>query len=438
MTRARSFFIETYGCEMNKSDSLDLRLLLEERGCVRAGSAEEADIVVLNTCSVRENAEERIVGRLGHYRSLKTRRRNGPVIVFAGCMAQEQQEKILESFPEIGVVAGTYEEMRIPEAVDLYERTGEPVVITGREEFAFPRFGGKRAVAASVFVPIVMGCSNFCSYCVVPHVRGPEISRRSAEILDEVRALADGGVVEITLLGQNVNAYGRDSGDISFLALLERVSEIEGIRWIRFLTSHPRDFDEEVIRGIGALDKVARHVHLPLQSGSDRILSLMNRHYDMRRYRRVFEDIARYMPGSAVTSDLIVGFPTETEGDFRLTLDAVEEFRFDESFTYRYSPRPFTPSRLMEQVPPEVAGRRLEELIDLQRAVTRERSRKEIGEVVTALVEGESRKDPEELLCRTSKGKPLVVRTGSRPGTFIRVRITGLSGATLRGVEAVP
>jgi tRNA-2-methylthio-N6-dimethylallyladenosine synthase len=269
----------------------------------------------------------------------------------------------------------------------------------------------------------------------VPYVRGPEISRKSGDIIEEVRVLAGRGVVEITLLGQNVNAYGRDSGDISFLALLEKLNRVEGLRWIRFLTSHPRDFDEEVIRGIGELDKVARHVHLPLQSGSDRILSSMNRQYDMSRYRRVFDAVGRHMPGSAVTSDLIVGFPGETRRDFHRTLDAVREFRFDESFTYRYSPRPYTASSRMTPVPDGEAADRLEELIDTQRSVTREKNIGEIGSTVEALVGSQSRKDPEELLCRTSKGKPVVVRTSSPPGSFITVRVTELAGSTLRGVE---
>ena len=433
---ATMFYIETYGCEMNKSDSIDIALSFQARGFEEAPREEDADVIVLNTCSVRGNAEERIFGRLGYYRSLCAKKRRGPLIVLAGCMAQEQSDRIMEQFPEIKVVAGTYHHMHIPEAVQEFTRTGNPVVLTDRGQYDFSPFKGSRAEGYSAWVNIIMGCSNFCSYCIVPHLRGPEKSKQSGEVIDEVRQLAERGVMEITLLGQNVNAYGRDSGDISFIELLEKVNDVEGIRWIRFLTSHPRDFDHNIVKRIAGFDKVCSHVHLPLQSGSDRLLSLMNRQYNLEHYRCVVDAIRTSFNDVAITTDLIVGFPSESDEDFAMTLDVVREIRYDDAFTYRYSERPLTQASELEMsFDTAAAAQRLEELIEVQRSISLQKNKEEIGKRVLALVERESKKDYAEMLCKTEKNKMVVVPTDVGPGRFIEIEIEGVSGNTLRGRE---
>ena len=433
---ADTYYIETYGCEMNKSDSIDISLSFKARGFKEANFPEEADVIVLNTCSVRGNAEERIFGRLGYYRSLCDKREEGPLIVLAGCMAQEQSSQIMEQFPEIKVVAGTYHYMHIPEAVQEFSETGESVVMTDREHYVFSPFKGSRAEGHRAWVNIIMGCSNFCSYCIVPYLRGPEKSKPSSQVIDEVRRLAERGVKEITLLGQNVNAFGRDSGDISFPELLERINDVEGIQWIRFLTSHPRDFNLDIVKHIAGLDKVCSHVHLPLQSGSDRILTLMNRQYNLDHYRSVMQAIRSFFEDVSITTDLIVGYPTETEADFAKTLDVVREMRYDDAFTYRYSSRPFTKaSEIEKSFDADIAAERLEKLIEVQRSISLQKNEEEIGKRVKALVERVSKKNAAEMLCKTEKNKMAVVSTGAEPGTFIEIEIESVSGNTLRGRE---
>ena len=431
---ARTYFIETYGCEMNKSDSIDIALSFQAHGFEESTCEGEADVIVLNTCSVREHAEERIFGRLGYYRSLSGRRHEDALIVLAGCMAQEQGERIIEHFPEIKVVTGPYHYMHIPDAVYEYEETRRPVILIDKEQYNFSPFKGARAEGYKAWVNIIMGCSNYCSYCIVPYLRGPEKSKPSAEVIDEVGQLAERGVVEVTLLGQNVNAYGRDSGDRGFVDLVEKINDIDGIRWIRFITSHPRDFKDQIVSRLASLEKVCRHIHLPLQSGSDRILSLMNRQYDLNHYRSVVDAIRTHFSDAAITTDIIVGFPTETDEDFRMTLDVVEEIEFDDAFTYRYSARPFTDALKLEDHSATDSDRdRLEDLIGLQRSISRRKNEEEIGKRVTALVERESKRNAAEMLCKTEKNKMVVVPTDQCPGQFIEVEIEGIAGNTLRG-----
>jgi tRNA-2-methylthio-N6-dimethylallyladenosine synthase len=437
--RSSKYFIETYGCEMNKSDSVDIALSLEADGYTEAARNEDADVVVLNTCSVREHAEERIHGRLGYYRSLSARRNGSISVVLAGCMAQEQGVRIIERFPEVKAVVGTYHGWSIPEALRRYAETGLPVVLVDQEHYEFSPFKGQRARGHSAFVNIIMGCSNFCTYCIVPYLRGPEKSKPAAQVIDEVRELADRGVVEITLLGQNVNVYGEDCGGPGFVELLERIHDVEGIRWIRFLTSHPRDFDEGIVRRIAGMEKVCRHLHLPLQSGSDRVLRLMRRQYDMRHYRTVVDAVRMNMDDASITTDIIVGFPTETEEDFQQTLAVVREVGYDDAFTYRYSARPFTEAlRISDPVEPDTACRRLEELIEVQRSISLRRSREQIGKTRRALVERTSKKNSREMLCKTERNRMVVVRTTAPVGSFIEVSLKGLSGSTLRGCELRP
>jgi tRNA-2-methylthio-N6-dimethylallyladenosine synthase len=436
MDQGKTFFIETYGCEMNKSDSVDIALSLEDHGYIECNSASDADVVVINTCFVRKHAEQRIYGRLGYYRGLKNRTEKSPVIVLTGCMAQLLGEEVRALFPEIDIVCGTSHGLHIHYYLQERDRTGEPIVLTDQNGYEFSSFGGRRAQRHHAWVTIIKGCSNFCSYCIVPYVRGPELSKHSETVLQEVEALVAQGVTEVTLLGQNVNAYGKDSGDMSFMDLLERLDRVEGLRWIRFLTSHPKDFNGSVIRRIAGCEKVCRHFHLPLQSGSDRILEIMNRGYTVRHYMDIVEALHRWVSDFTITTDIIVGFPSETESDFQQTLSIYKEVGFDEAFTYRYSSRPYiSAERLPGKVDQATAQWRLEQIISLVTKISLERNRREVGREVQALVEGRSRKNPTECLAKTEQGRMVVMRTAKKPGHYVRVRINGLSGRTLRGEE---
>jgi len=439
MPQEKTYFIETYGCEMNKSDSIDIALSFEQRGYTRARSEKEADVVILNTCAVRENAEQRVFGRLGYYRSLKRSSEKDFRIVFTGCMAQEKGQRIFQDFPEIDVCAGTYHFVDIPEYVDECQRKNTRLVATDKREYRFSGFTTKRAEGHRAWVNIIKGCSNNCSYCIVPILRGPEKSKKHDEVVREVRDLAAKGVVEVTLLGQNVNAYGKDNGDIDFMELLEKIHRVENIRWIRFLTSHPKDFTCEMIRRISVLPKVCNHFHLPLQSGSDRILGLMNRRYTLAYYTHLVDAIREHVPDASITTDIIVGFPTETEKDFMDTLDACRHFQYDDAFMYKYSERPFTKAaNFSGKVDKNVASHRLEELIELQRFISMAKNRKMVGKNATVLVERTSKKNLSEMLCKAESGKMIVARTRAPVGSFINIEISGISGSTLCGVEKTP
>ena len=432
----KRYYIETYGCEMNKSDSIDIALSFETHGYKRAENENDADVVILNTCAVRQNAEERVLGRLGYYRSFKERHNRNAVIVLAGCMAQERGRELSGLFPEIDVVSGTYHSMEIPGYVEECCGGEGPLIAVDKNVYRFSPYTGERAQGCRAWVNIIKGCSNYCSYCVVPYLRGPEKSKKSEDIITEIKDLAADGVVEVTLLGQNVNAYGKDINDITFIELLEKINEIDGIRWIRFLTSHPKDFNEEIVRRISSLKKVCKHFHLPVQSGSNRILNLMNRKYTLALYRSIVEAIHKYTPRASITTDIIVGFPTENEDDYNQTLDMIREVRFDDAFTYIYSERPFEQARTMQaKVDKDTSKRRLQELITLQRGISCEKNRDEIGKRKSVLTQGRSKKEASELLCRTETGKMIVVNTKARAGEFIDVMITGISGNTLRGAE---
>jgi tRNA-2-methylthio-N6-dimethylallyladenosine synthase len=432
----KKYYIETYGCEMNKSDSIDIALSFEKNGYVRTNSEYEADVVILNTCAVRKNAEKRIYGRLGYYRALKRSRGNNTLIVLAGCVAQEKGKEITRIYPEIDIVAGTYHGLDIPQMVAQHSKSTDSLVAVDEKQYQFSEYGKQRSEGHRAWVNIIKGCSNFCSYCIVPFLRGPEVSKSSMKILEEVKALSENGVVEITLLGQNVNAYGKDNDDIDFLKLLEKLNNIDGIQWIRFLTSHPKDFNVEIIKRISSLSKVCKQFHLPVQCGSDRILSLMNRKYSIKHYRTIVESIRTHMPRASITTDIIVGFPTESEDDFNKTIDIVKKFQFDDAFTYRYSERPFTKAAEYENtVASERISKRLEELICLQRAISKKKNQREIGSRTRVLVERQSKQNRKEFLCKTETGKMVVVKTETPIGEFINISISAISGNTLRGVE---
>ncbi|MFW6137969.1 MAG: tRNA (N6-isopentenyl adenosine(37)-C2)-methylthiotransferase MiaB [Spirochaetota bacterium] len=432
------YYIETYGCEMNKSDSIDIALSFENMGYEKASTEEEASVIVLNTCSVRPHAEQRIMGRLGYYRSLK-KKYPDKIIVLAGCLAQQKSAGILGDFPEINVVAGTYRYTDIPVFVNQSICSGSPVVAANMEDFSFSPFKEQRAEGHRAWVNIINGCSNFCAYCIVPFLRGPEKSKPSGEVIEEISRLASRGVKEVTLLGQNVNAYGSDSGDLSFIELLERINQITGISWIRFLTSHPKDFDRETVKRIASLEKVCRQFHLPVQSGSDRMLSGMNRRYSTAHYLGIVDAIREYMPEASITTDIMVGFPGEALNDFEQTMNLVRRVRFDDAFTYRYYDRPFTRSSRMEHKPdPSEARQRLDRLVKVQRNISVQKNKELIGSRRWVLVERKSKKSSLEYLCKTEQGKMVVVETRAPIGSFIQAYINGISGNTLKGKQIAP
>jgi tRNA-2-methylthio-N6-dimethylallyladenosine synthase len=427
---SRRLYVETYGCQMNKAESEAIVADLAPDGWRLAVDPEEADLVIINTCSVRETAEERIRGRLGWYRRQK---RGRPfTLLLTGCMAERLRSRALEEFPEIDAVVGTGGRDGLREAIRR-AAGGERTVADGAFRFAARHSsGGPRA-----FVPVMHGCDNFCSYCIVPYVRGPEVSRPPEAVLEEIRALEGDGCLDVTLLGQNVNSYRRGDGaeTVNFPGLLRQVAaSASRIRWIRYLTSHPRDFSPDLIAVMAAEPRLCRHVHLPVQSGSDRILSAMNRGYTVDEYVRLLEDIRGSLTGVAVTTDILTGFPGETEEDVSDTLALMERAGFDEAFTYRYNPREGTAASLLgDTVPEAVKLERLDRIIAAQRAISARRARDRLGMVTEVLVEGFSKRDPGELLARTEWDAMAVLAAEStRIGRFIRVRLDSLSGATFR------
>jgi tRNA-2-methylthio-N6-dimethylallyladenosine synthase len=418
---------------MNKAESESILIALSEAGWARGESDEEADLIIINTCSVRETAEERIRGRLGFYRHAKKRRPF--TLVLTGCMAERLKERIVDEFPEVDVVVGTYRKQELLAAVGKAQASGAPVVAAEESEYVFAGLHSTGGVKA--FVPIMHGCDNWCSYCIVPTVRGHEVSRPPADVLEEIGTLEARGTREVTLLGQNVNSYRyKDQGEtVSFPTLLRRISARTGsIRWLRFLTSHPKDFSPQLLLAMAEIPILCKHVHLPLQSGSTRILELMNRSYSAEHYARLVESIRKAFSTVSITTDILIGFPGETEADFQDTLHMMEEIGFDDAFTYYYNPREGTPAFSMrDALPDAVKLERLGRVIELQRSVGARKALARIGRQVEVLVESVSKKDEGELLART-EWDAMVVFPGDRAriGQFARVRLDSLSGTTFK------
>ena len=432
----RKYWLETYGCQMNKAESEALALSLTEGGWIESESALAADLVILNTCSVRETAEQRVWGRLGFYRRLK---RSRPfTLVLTGCMAERLKERIPREFPEVNVVLGTLRKGELLEALNNASVSRAPLVMTGGDRYEFSRIhstGGFRA-----FIPIMHGCNNNCSYCIVPRVRGPEVSREPGEILAEIHLLEQRGIREITLLGQNVNSYSFpcNGSAISFSELLRMVrEELGAIRRVRFLTSHPRDFSDSIIDAISESDVFCRHVHLPLQSGSDRILDLMNRGYTTEQYSRLVQKIREGINGVSITTDILIGFPSESEIDFQDTLRMMETIRFDDAFTYYYNPREGTPAYVMaDALPQKIKLEHLSRTIEIQRSITRENARSRLGMEIDVLVEDVSKKSPDELLARTEWDSMAVLPGAPHLlGQFVKVKLQSLLGNTYRAIH---
>jgi len=437
------YFIYTFGCQMNEHDSEILAGLCESLGYHRADALAEADLIVLNTCCVRGNAENRIYGHIGNLKPLKEMR---PEVVLAvcGCMAQEpgERERIKSTCPHVDLVFGPQNLHNFPALLQRL-RSGESRVIEldlgpGAIHEDLPV---KRASGLKAWATIVQGCNNFCSYCILPYVRGRERSRRAERIVAEVRDLVAQGVCEVTLLGQNVNSYGLDlmPDGIDFAGLLRQADAIPGLQRLRFMTSHPKDLSERLIAAMAECRTVCEHLHLPVQAGSDRILSLMNRGYGRQHYLELIRRLRSAVPAIALTTDIIVGFPGETEAEFEETLALVREVRFDGAFTFAYSPRIGTKAAgLPDQLPEEVKRDRLCRLIEAQDGISRASNEALRGTVQEVLVEGPSDRNP-GIWCGRTRGNKLMLFPGpSESGMLLPVRITEPQTWTLHGEPLKP
>ncbi len=436
----KRYFVTTFGCQMNAHDSERIKGVLEDLGLGEAPSQADADVVVFNTCTIREKPDQRLAAHLGQAAALK-RAEPDRIIAVGGCYAEAQRERIFEQYPFVDVAFGPG---TIRHLADWLGAGGEGVPRglfgTADERRFSAALPTRRERRVQAWVQVSMGCNSVCSYCIVPHVRGRELSRRPGEILAEVTRLAAEGVKEITLLGQNVNSWGRDLlPDIGtdFGELLRACDAVEGIARIRFTSPHPKDFRRPVIEAMAESRSVCEHTHLPLQSGSSRMLKRMRRTYSRERFVKLADDLRTAIPDLALTTDIIVGFPGETEADFRETLDVVEEIRFDGAFTFIYSPRHGTEAATMpDQVPEEVRHERLERLVDVVQRIAHERNQERIGRVEEVLVEGPSRTDPALLRGRTRRNTTVNFAGSAQPGDLVGVRIEAATSTTLRGSDA--
>lgn len=433
----KSYYIDTYGCQMNAHDSESLAGILEIMGYVPAQAREEADIIVFNTCCVRENAENRIKGNIGAVKPLKEKRPD-LITVVCGCMTQQPgvAESLKKTFSFIDIVMGSGCVHKLPELLlEVLSGRRTAPLLSGPNEAITEHTPVKRVRKESAYINIMYGCNNFCSYCIVPYVRGRERSRRSEDILEEARALAGDGCLEIVLLGQNVNSYGKDSGEISFAQLLRRLDKIDGIKRISFMTSHPKDLSEELIDAMAQCEHVSNQLHLPVQSGSDRILRLMNRKYTRAHYMDLVRSIRKSIPDIGLSTDLIVGFPGETDEDFEDTLSLCREIGFASAFTFIYSKRSGTPAASMpEQVPLKIKRERIMKLIEVVEEGALRVSQNYLGKEYEVLVESLSRRSGSMLSGRTSCGRTVTFKgEPSLIGSFANVKITQIKKNTLAG-----
>jgi tRNA-2-methylthio-N6-dimethylallyladenosine synthase len=436
---AKLYFVTTFGCQMNAHDSERIRGILEELGLGEAPSSEEADVLVFNTCTIREKPDQRLAAHLGQAAAAK-RHDPGKVIAVGGCYAEAQRERLFERYPFVDVAFGPG---TIHHLADWLGAGGLGVARgsfgTGAERRFSAELSARRERRVQAWVQVSMGCNSVCSYCIVPQVRGREVSRRPVEVVAEVAALAANGIREVTLLGQNVNSYGRDLGPgarTDFAELLRAVDGVEGIERIRFTSPHPKDFRPPVIRAMAECEAVCEHAHLPLQSGSTRVLRWMRRTYSRDRYLKLVDDLRSAIPDLALTTDIIVGFPGETEADFRETVAVAEQVAFDGAFTFVYSPRAGTEAAVLSgQVPEAVKRDRIERLIEVVQRAAAGRNAQRVGRVEEVLVEGPSRTDPALLRGRTRRNTMVNFAGAADPGELVAVRIASATSTTLKGTQ---
>jgi tRNA-2-methylthio-N6-dimethylallyladenosine synthase len=433
----KRYHLTTFGCQMNEHDSERMKGMLDSLGYAESDDREQADLVLFNTCSIREAADNRLVAHLGHAKRLKRQRPN-VVIGVGGCWAQSVKDEVFAMFPFVDVAFGPGQVHKLAEFL-----TSDS--ITAQGFFEFEGFTGhlpaKRAREFQGWVQISVGCNCVCSYCIVPSTRGREVSRPAAELVEEVARLAADGVTEVTLLGQNVNSYGRElprEERATFAELLGVIDAVDGIRRIRYTSPHPKDMREDVIRAHATLPSLCEHIHLPLQSGSSGVLKRMRRTYTRQRYLDRVALIREHVPDCAISTDVIVGFPGETEEDFAQTLSVAEEVGYDGAFTFIYSPRRGTEAaELPGQIPHETAVERLERLVEVIQRRAAERAERFIGRRLEVLVEGPSRTDPTRLRGRSRHNKVVNFDGLAAPGEYVEVEITGSTSQTLTGHEAI-
>lgn len=459
-----TYFFETYGCQMNKAESASLEQLLLARGWTASEYAETADLVIINTCSVRVTAETRIHGRLGWYSALKKERQGVQpasnhreprpckvpqkklTLVVTGCMAERLKDSLKRQFPVVDYVVGTFKKQHFQDIIDAVEQDRELVNLEEDSVYSFAPLSYEPG-AFQAFVPIMHGCNNFCSYCIVPYVRGREISRSADEILKEIDMLSAKSVKEVTLLGQNVNSYRFEekladgsSLIVDFPELLERIAvhireTKSSIGWVRFMSSHPKDLSDRLIDIIAKERVLCRHIHLPVQNGSTAVLKAMNRKYTREHYLELVDKIRSRIPDVSLSTDILVGFPGETEEDFEQTVSLMKQVRYEAAYMYYYNPREGTVAYSMKnQIPVEEKKRRVARIIELQLEITKEQLERRVGEKVLVLVEAESRDDSSELLGRTERDERVVFK-GDKAliGNFAHVSLDSLNGNTFRG-----
>lgn len=434
----RKYIIFTYGCQMNEHDSEEIAWILEEMGYSPAENKEESDLIIYNTCSVRENADLKVYGHLGALKALKKRKSNLTIAV-CGCMTQQDNIRrfIMDKFKHVDIIFGTNNIHKLPQLINTHIQNGETTVdIIEESREIVESIDANRKYDFKAFVNIMYGCNNFCTYCVVPYTRGREKSRNPESIIREVDSLARRGYKEITLLGQNVNSYGKTlENPYTFAQLLRDINKVDGIERIRFMTSHPKDLSDELIHAMRDCEKVCKHLHLPVQSGSDKILKNMNRKYTKEKYLKLVEKIKSEIPGIAITTDIIVGFPGETEGDFRETLDLVEKVKYDSAFTFLYSIREDTiAAKMDEQVSSDISHERFQRLLDNLYPIFFRSNENYKGKVVKVLAEDISKNDEKVLNGRTGSNK-LVHFKGDKKliGTFVDIKISNVKTFTLEG-----
>ena len=442
------YYLETYGCQMNKAESAAIETILRERAWTQS-SHEDADLVLINTCTVRATAENRAWGRIEQFAADK-RKRNFSIMVI-GCMAEQYRDAMKKRVPGIDYVLGTFQKQSFGLVLDQIQAGTKYDLRDETPSYIFSKTHHEPG-AFRAFVPIMHGCNNFCTYCIVPYVRGREISRSPGDILSELDSLGEAGVREVTLLGQNVNSYRWEGGAgiLDFPGLLRLIAshlrgrrnsgdreKDRGIGWIRFLTSHPKDLSDELIKVIAEEPVYCRHVHLCIQSGSDRVLALMNRKYSRAYFMNLVAKMKTAIPGLSLSTDILVGFPGETEEDVEETLDAMRKIRFAYSFMYHFNPREGTPAAVLpDRVPEKVKKARLARVIELQKGITGELMCERLGIVDQILIEGPSRRSPKEMLGRTARDEMVVIAADpSAIGKFAQVRLTGKSGNTFRAEE---
>jgi len=435
---------------MNSAESAALTLVCKERGWTEAKDNTQADLVLINTCSVRLTAEQRAFGRIADYSGHKKKDRKNLTLVIAGCMAQRLGEKLKEKYPQVDYVMGTSARSIFPLILEAAENGTKAILdidINEKSVFTFSdshyEEGSEQGSAFRSFVPIMHGCNNFCSYCIVPYVRGREVSRSPQSILDELRLVGERGVREVTLLGQNVNSYNWEKNNMDFSSLLKLIAteaKKSGISWVRFLSANPGNFSSKTIEVLAANKVFCRHIHLPVQHGSDPVLKAMNRGYTVERFLKLVREIRAAMPDITLSTDILAGFPGETEIDLKKTLQLMEEVKFLYSFMYHFNPREGTKAfELPDRVSEEVKKERLSRVISLQARHTTELLKKRLGSTEVVLIEGISRKNADELITRTERDEMVAVPgPKSMVGSFAKVRLSALKGNTFRALEVLP